>query len=170
MRLERLEPAVNPTLIDFYSGRKGFYEAPTDFAESLQMRSPFSERLVTLRRYLAIAMNDDLTPRGMEELVGVSNGMWGRYESGETRPRRDVIERLTTLAIRHGLDWATAGWLDYNEGEGPPPVATGPIKPLPPPPPPPSDPDEERIIPLGKRGEKKPSQKKKANPRKRKGA
>lgn len=116
----------NPTLIGFQSGRKGFPADSVGFREILQMRTPFSERLTTLRRYLSIAMGDDLSPRSMEGLVSVSNGMWGRYESGETRPRRDVIERLIALANRYGLDWATAGWLDYNEGQGPPPIGKTP--------------------------------------------
>lgn len=150
----------NPTLIDFHNRRKGFYAQSFGFGENLQMRTPFSERLITLRRYLSIAMGDDLNPRSMEGLVSVSNGMWGRYESGETRPRRDVIERLIALANRYGLDWATAGWLDYNEGQGPPPIGKTPSVAA----------EEPPIIPMGKRGKKLPSVKKTANPRKRKRA
>lgn len=91
------------------------------------MADAFTERLATVRRYLSIAMREDLNALRMQELLGWGGGTWGRWENGEMRPRRDKIEAICALAARYGLTWITPAWLDYGSGEGPPSVITGPV-------------------------------------------
>lgn len=86
------------------------------------------DRIATVRRYLAIAMNEDLNAKRMEELFEWGGGMWSRWENNEMRPREDKLDAISALAARYGLTWVTTPWLDYGAGEGPPSVITGPVK------------------------------------------
>ena len=124
--------------------------------------STIADRITLVRRYLAIAMSEDLTRADMDRVFGWSPLTWRRYELAEMRPVREKVEQIVALCGQYGLTWATEQWIDYGKGKGPPPVGEPPVTLT----------DEERIIPLGPRGKKVSSgvkKKKAANPRKRAG-
>jgi hypothetical protein len=117
----------------FHGAVKSFYKDSCDFLGILQMPLTRGGRITLFRRYLAIAMGQDLNPKRMQELMGFGGAIWGRWESDEMRPREDKLQAMAKLAARYGLTWVTPEWLDYGAGDGPPaigvPVANVPTKP-----------------------------------------
>ncbi len=84
-------------------------------------------RITLVRRYLAIAMDADLTVAYMDRLFGWSPLTWRRYERAEMRPVRDKVGQIVALCAQHGLTWATEEWIDYGKGEGPPAIGIAPV-------------------------------------------
>jgi hypothetical protein len=84
------------------------------------------ERIATIRRWLAVALDRDVTRSDAGPLVGTTGATWGRWENGELPVSRDFVLAIAKVAQDAGLLWATAAWIDYAEGAGPPVFAKRP--------------------------------------------
>lgn len=80
------------------------------------------KRLAQARRLWAAALGQDVSQVDAGAMVGVSGATWSRWETDTDNPRRGALEKIAEKSAALGLPQITAGWIDYNEGEGPPQI------------------------------------------------
>lgn len=78
----------------FHGAVKTFQKDFGYFDGFLQMAMTRGQRIAAFRRYLAIAMGQDLNAKRMQALMGLGGGIWARWENDEMRPRQDKLEMV----------------------------------------------------------------------------